>query len=106
MKHGLIGRGRWPYAYVKRLLSETFPHLENVTVLPNRIDLDEIRKKSECPCPEFPQDDRMNLLTRQMADREGATEALKAVDQFKWVRRMNSIQNRVEEMVLSELVYF
>lgn len=49
--------------YVKRLLSETFPHLGNVTVLPNRIDLDEIRKKSECPCPEFPQDDRVNLLT-------------------------------------------
>lgn len=32
--------------------------------------------------------DRMNLLTRQMADREGATEALKAVDQFEWVRHM------------------
>ncbi len=49
--------------------------------------------------------DRMNLLTRQMADREGATEALKAVDQFEWVRRMNSIHNRAEEIVLSELVY-
>jgi len=49
--------------------------------------------------------DRMNLLTRQMADREGATEALKAVDQFEWVRHMNSIQNRAEEIVLSELVY-
>ena len=50
--------------------------------------------------------ERMDLLTRQMADREGVTEALKAVDQFEWVRRMNSIQNRAEEMVLSELVYF
>ena len=49
--------------------------------------------------------DRMILLTRQMADREGATEALKAVDQFEWVRHMNSIQNRAEEIVLSELVY-
>ncbi len=49
--------------------------------------------------------DRMNLLTRQMADREGATEALEAVDQFEWVRHMNSIQNRAEEIVLSELVY-
>ena len=35
--------------------------------------------------------DRMDLLTRQMADREGVTEALKAVDQFEWVRCMNSI---------------
>ena len=49
--------------------------------------------------------DRMDLLTRQMADREGVTEALKAVDQFEWVRRMNSIHNRAEEIVLSELVY-
>lgn len=48
---------------------------------------------------------RMDLLTRQMADREGVTEALKAVDQFEWVRRMNSIHNRAEEIVLSELVY-
>ena len=49
--------------------------------------------------------DRMNLLTRQMADREGVTEELKAAGQFEWVRRMNSIQNRAEEIVLSELVY-
>jgi hypothetical protein len=40
-----------------------------------------------------------------MADLEGVTEALKAVDQFEWVRRMNSIHNRAEEIVLSELVY-
>ena len=49
--------------------------------------------------------DRMDLLTRQMADLEGVAEALKAVDQFEWVRRMNSIHNRAEEIVLSELVY-
>ena len=49
--------------------------------------------------------DRMELLTRQMADREGVTEALKAVDQLEWVRRMNSIQARAEEIVLNELVY-
>ena len=49
--------------------------------------------------------DRMDLLTQQMADREGVTEALKAVDQFEWVRRMNSIHTRAEEIVLSELVY-
>ena len=47
----------------------------------------------------------MDLLIRQMADREGVTEALKAVDQFEWVRRMNSIHNRAEEIVMNELVY-
>jgi hypothetical protein len=48
---------------------------------------------------------RMKLLTRQMAAQEGVTEALKAADQMEWIRRMNSIQNRAEEIVLSELVY-
>jgi CTP synthase len=33
------------------------------------------------------------------------TEALKAADQMEWVRHMNSIRNRAEEVVLSELVY-
>jgi hypothetical protein len=47
----------------------------------------------------------MDLLTRQMADREGVTEALKAADQLEWVRRMNSMHNRAEEIVLNELVY-
>ena len=49
--------------------------------------------------------ERMELLTRQMADREGVTEALKAADQLEWVGRMNSIRNRAEEIVLNELVY-
>ena len=48
---------------------------------------------------------RMEPLIRQMADRDGVTEALKAADQMEWVRRMNNIQNRAEEIVLNELVY-
>ena len=48
---------------------------------------------------------RMELLTRQMAAQEGVTEALKAADQMEWSRRMNSIQNRAEEIVLHGLVY-
>ena len=50
-------------------------------------------------------EERMELLTRQMAKQEGVTEALKASDQMEWVRHMNSIRNRAEEIVLSELVY-
>ena len=48
---------------------------------------------------------RMELLISQMAKQEGVTEALKAADQMEWVRRMNSIQNCAEEIVLHELVY-
>ena len=50
-------------------------------------------------------EDRMELLARQMAKQEGVTEALKATDQMEWVRRMNSIQSRAEEIVLHELIY-
>ena len=48
---------------------------------------------------------RVELLVLQMAKREGVTEALKADDQMEWVRRMNSIRSRAEEIVLHELVY-
>ena len=47
----------------------------------------------------------LELLTRQMAKREGVTEELKATDQMEWVRLMNSIRNRAEEIVLHELIY-
>ncbi len=50
-------------------------------------------------------EERMELLTRQMAAREGVTEALKAADQMEWVRRMNSIHSRAEEIVMRELIY-
>ena len=47
----------------------------------------------------------LELLIRQMAEREGATEELKATDQMEWVRRMNNIRNRAEEIVNAELIY-
>ena len=49
--------------------------------------------------------ERVELIIWQMKGREGVTEALKAVDQIEWIRRMNSIYNRAEEIVLNELVY-
>lgn len=49
--------------------------------------------------------ERMEVITTAMAKQEGVTEALKAADQMEWVRRMNNIRNRAEEVVLQELVY-
>ena len=45
------------------------------------------------------------LLTEQYAAAENITEEMNAADQMGWVRAMNSIRNRAEEVVLSELVY-
>ena len=49
--------------------------------------------------------ERMEIIVSAMAKQEGVTETLKAADQMEWVRRMNSIRNRAEEIVLTELVY-
>lgn len=48
---------------------------------------------------------KLALLTKQMAEKEGINEHLKAQDQMVWVRAMNSIRNRAEEVVLKELIY-
>ena len=44
-------------------------------------------------------------LIEQYAATEEITEQLKAADQLAWVGRMNSIRDRVEEVVLRKLVY-
>lgn len=44
-------------------------------------------------------------LVKQMAEREGVTEQLKAENQMEWVRRMNNIRDRVEEFVNAELIF-
>ena len=46
-----------------------------------------------------------DCLTAQLSRSEGLTEALKVQDQMEWVRRMNSIQARVREIVYAELIY-
>lgn len=44
-------------------------------------------------------------LVKQYADTEGVTEALKADDPMAWVRKMNGIRHRANEVVMQEIVY-
>lgn len=44
-------------------------------------------------------------LVKQMAEREGVTEKLKADNQMEWVGVMNNIRQRSIEIVNSELIY-
>ncbi|MCR1870472.1 TnpV protein [Longicatena caecimuris] len=44
-------------------------------------------------------------LVKELSEKEGVTEKLKVNNQMEWVRRMNSIRNRVEEIILKEYVY-
>lgn len=47
---------------------------------------------------------RMEVLVKQMMDREDVTEELKEANQMEWVRRINVIRNRSEEIVLKEII--
>ena len=44
-------------------------------------------------------------LVKRLAEREGITEQLKAEDQMEWVRQMNSVRKRAEEVICDELIY-
>ena len=48
---------------------------------------------------------KLDLLVTQLAEKEGINESLKAQDQLAWVRAMNNIRNRAEEIVFKELIY-
>ena len=81
----------------KRYLKEYRPVLYSNMLLKGKLfqHLTEIDQACE---------DRMELIIRQLAEQEDVTEVLKAADQMEWVRRMNSIRNRAEEIVLHELI--
>ena len=73
-----------PILYTDLIVTEKlFPHLEEI----------------DTACRE-----RLEIIEKAMMQQESITEALKAVDQMAWVRSMNSIHNRAEEIVLDELV--
>ena len=89
--------GRWGRLH-KRYLKEHHPIRYNQLLLSGKLGsyLAKLDKQSE---------EQLALTVRQMQEAEGVTEALKAADQLEWVRRMNSIRNRAEEIIKSELIF-
>ena len=49
--------------------------------------------------------DRLACIVSQMQEAEGVNEELKARDWLCWVQSMNSIRNRAEEIILSEMIF-
>ena len=49
--------------------------------------------------------EQLESTIRQLAAAEGVTERMKAADQMEWLRRMNTIRARAEEIVIREVVY-
>lgn len=61
--------------------------------------------KAHCLTIQNQAEERMDVLTAQMAKIQGVNEAMKASDQMKWVQLQNNIRASAEEIVLSELIY-
>ena len=89
--------GRWGRLH-KRYLKEHHPIRYNQLLLSGELGsyLAKLDKQVE---------EQLALTVRQMQEAEGVTEALKAANQLDWVRRMNSIRNRAEEIIKSELIF-
>ena len=89
--------GRWGRLH-KRYLKEHHPIRYNQLLLSGELGsyLAKLDKQSE---------EQLALIIRQMQEAEGVTEALKAANQLDWVRRMNSIRNRAEEIIKTELIF-
>ncbi len=50
-------------------------------------------------------EEMVSQLVKQLAEKDGITETLKANDQMEWVRRMNSVRAQATEIVNNELIY-
>ena len=89
--------GRWGRLH-KMYLKEQHPIRYNQLLLSGELGsyLAKLDKQAE---------EQLALTVQQMQESEGVTEALKAADQLEWVRRMNSIRNRAEEIIKIELIF-
>ena len=89
--------GRWGRLH-KMYLNEQHPIRYNQLLLSGELGgyLAKLDKQAE---------EQLALTVWQMQEAEGVTEALKAADQLEWVRRMNSILNRAEEIIKTELIF-
>ena len=89
--------GRWGRLH-KRYLKEHHPIRYNQLLLSGELGgyLAKLDKQAE---------EQLALIVQQMQESEGVTETLKAANQLEWVRRMNSIRNRAEEIIKTELIF-
>ena len=89
--------GRWGRMH-RSYLQEHRPVLFNRLVLLGKLwsSLADLEEQAQS---------RFERVICQMMEAEGVTETLKENDVMEWVRRMNSIRNRAEEIVREELIF-
>lgn len=87
--------GKWGRMH-KAYLEETNPLLLNHLILTGKLHayLANLNEQAQS---------RYRLIVRQMAEAEGVTKDMKRWSQWAWVRAMNSIANRAEEIIRDEM---
>ena len=87
--------GKWGWMH-KAYMEKTNPLLLNQLILTGKLHtyLADLNEQAQ---------ERYRLIIQQMATTEGVTEDLKRQSQWEWVRAMNSIVNRAEEIIKSEM---
>ena len=81
-----------------RYIQEHRPVLHTTLLLSGKLNshLAEIDKQAT---------EMFDRLMKQLAEKEGITEHLKAQDQMAWVGAMNNIRNTAEEIVITEIIF-
>ena len=89
--------GRWGRKY-HRYIKEHRPVIYTTLLLSGKLNshLAEIDNRAT---------EMFDRLMKQLAEKEGITEQLKAHDQMAWVGAMNNIRNRAEEIVNAEVIF-
>lgn len=97
MKDNLKGVGIWGQRHYQ-YLNETRPTTVNVMRMSGTLNsyLREVNDQA---------DEMVFQLVKQLAKQEGVTEELKRRDQMAWVGAMNNIRDRVNEIVLNEVIF-
>ncbi len=88
--------GKWGRVH-RAYLEETNPFLLNHLILTGKLHayLADLNEQAQS---------RYRHLVHQMAENEGVTEDMKRKAQWEWIRSMNSIASRAEEIVKSEII--
>ena len=89
--------GMWGRKHL-RYIKEHRPVLHTTLLLSGRLNshLAEIDNRAT---------EMFDRLVKQLAEKEGITEQLKAQDQMAWVGAMNNIRNAAEEIVNAEVIF-
>ena len=92
---GVIGKyGRLKLNYMKKYKIPEYTEM----LLNNELKSYLLDIEDECKA-------KIDILIKQMAEKENVNEELKANNQIEWVQNMNNIKSRVEEIVLNEVIY-